>query len=65
MNAKNPKFAIAPKQCWNYLPSGKKYEMYNIDMDYFEIYSDTGRRLLCKRKECAHLYGGNWILRNK
>ena len=65
MNAKNPKFAIAPKKCWHYLTPGKKYPVLDIDMDYFTIYSDNGMRLFCRQKKCAHLYGGNWILRNQ
>ena len=67
MNAKNPKFAIAPKGCCSYLTAGKKYEILKIDDDRFSIELDIGNQLAwCIRNGyCAHLNGKNWILRNK
>ena len=70
MNAKNPKFAIAPKGIFNSVKSGVKYPILSLDIcdnfTYFEIISPlAGNRMQCLSKKCGHLDGKNWILRNK
>ena len=67
MNAKNPKFAIAPKSKYNNgLISGKKYAITKFNITSFSIkFSDT-EELFCLVNGCSHMRNGkNWILRNK
>jgi len=66
MNAKNPKFAIAPKGEYTDITPNKKYEILKWDdSEYFYIFDDTAYTLFCSTKMCAHLNFKNWILRNK
>lgn len=70
MNAKNPKFAIAPKGTYNSFEGGTKFEIIKLEIIeeivFFEIISPLdGDILYCLAKGCAHLDGKNWILRNK
>jgi hypothetical protein len=66
MNAKNPKFAIAPKGEYNSVKSGVKYPIVTYLDGFFEIVSPlTGNSIQCLSKRCSHLDGKNWILRNK
>jgi len=65
MNAKNPKFAIPPKGCCNYLTPGKKYRIIEINGLYFSLDLEENGKAYCRTKDCCHLNGKNWILRNK
>lgn len=68
MNAKNPKFAIAPKGEFNSFNGGTKFEIRNFDSvcGSFNITSPlTGNKLTCLSQKCHHLDSKNWILRNK
>jgi len=66
MNAKNPKFAIAPKGEYNSVKSGVKYPIVTYLDGLFEIVSPLTEDLMqCLPKRCGHLGGKNWILRNK
>jgi hypothetical protein len=67
MNAKNPKFAIAPEGCCNYLTAGKKYEILKFNEEFFSIIDEEGTKLhyCIINGGCSHLNGKNWILRNK
>ena len=64
MNAKNPKFAIAPKGEYdNGIVSGKKYPITNFNGTSFFI---EDYKIFCLVKGCSHMRNGkNWILRNK
>jgi len=65
MNAKNPKFAIAPKGTYNSITGGKKYPVTDFDGDSFSTISDIGGNIFTLTERSAHLNGKNWILRNK
>ena len=70
MNAKNPNFAIAPKGKFNSFEGGTKFEISNgryvNGILFFKIISPlTGSSINCRTKNCYHLNGKNWILRNK
>ena len=70
MNAKNPKFAIVPKgKDYVSFKSGDKLEIIRTEKIislFFDVISPmTGNILNCCEKECSHLNGKNWILRNK
>lgn len=41
----------------------KKYEIIEVtELGTFFILNDSGREMLCKITDCAHLNGGDWIL---
>ena len=66
MNAKNPKFAIAPKGKYHAVESGVKYPILKFDGNSFEIKHPSADMILfCLVSGCSHLDGKNWILRNK
>ena len=63
------KTVIAPKGCASYLTEGKEYRAYNVEKSEndlyvcFNIISDHNIKLFCVNNECAHLNGGNWIIK--
>jgi len=65
MNAKNPKFAIAPKGEYNNgIVTGKKYPITRFNGTSFYIDDDVS--FFCLVNGCSHMRNGkNWILRNK
>lgn len=68
---KNFKTVIAPAGCSGYLTQGKEYEVSGIDdlenneETSFWITNDIGSNSYCLLNHCAHLNGGNWIIKEE
>ena len=71
MKARKPKTVIAPKGCYGDLTEGKEYEVIGFWDEFsedefgcgFNIIDDTGEERCCLERKCAHLNGGNWIIK--
>lgn len=65
---KEIKTVIAPKGCEDYLTEGKEYKVTKQDKDKvnpgFNIVDDEGSSIFCVLKGCAHINGGNWIIKD-
>ena len=60
------KTVIAPVGCSMYLTESKEYEVINVINEHsFEIIDDFGCELKCHIEGCAHLNGGNWIIKKQ
>lgn len=57
------KTVIAPTGCGEYLTEGKEYKAFDNTRDGFWIEDDLGLMAYCKAEGCAHLNGGNWIIK--
>jgi len=69
MKLKNGMTVIAPDGCRENLTAGKEYVVYNVKKDYtflycFNIKDDFEKEAFCLLENCAHLNGGNWIIKN-
>lgn len=53
---------VAPEGCEPYLTPGKEYTVLrNYEDIMFSIESDIGINAFCKRRNCHHLNGGDWL----
>lgn len=70
MEKRNPKIVIAPKGCDSYFTEGKEYQV----VGFWEYWDDTygygiilcddyGDNIDCLQFCCAHLNGGDWIVK--
>jgi len=48
-----------------YITANKKYIVVRGGIFSFTIVNDKNRNIFCLRKNCEHLYGGNWIKSKK
>lgn len=65
---RNGSKVIAPVGCKSYLTAGKEYKITDIDRNgpvSFNIVDDLGSETFCLLEGCAHLYGKDWIIKNK
>lgn len=70
---KNGMIVIAPEGCRSYyLTDRKEYEVFNVRKSIsnellfnFNIKNDRGKISYCLLKQCGHLNGKNWIIKNE
>ena len=68
MKLTNGMKVIAPSGCCEYLTEGKEYLVVEVDVNFenhFHIISDKGIKSFCRIKNCRHLNGGNWIIKQQ
>jgi len=58
-----PTIAIPPQGCESYLTAGKEYPMLNYSDGYFFIINDIKTKSYCRKNNCPHLNGLDWILK--
>ncbi len=72
MKNRKPKIVVAPEGCEaSYLTPRKEYKVLNVDSSRytseegfgFNIINDTGDKLYCLEKKCAHLNDKDWIIK--